>query len=104
MEVLVCATLADDVAIADRAMAIRTATRIHLPDAIVWASAQVKGLLLVMRNTRVCPVDEPGVRVPYTLQAGRTQTRRGTAMRKEDDLRIGVLADIREECEIQKHC
>ncbi|WP_179404331.1 type II toxin-antitoxin system VapC family toxin [Burkholderia guangdongensis] len=56
-----------DAAIAERAVEIRKTKRIRLPDAIVWASAQVNGLLLVSRNTKDFPADEPGVRVPYTL-------------------------------------
>ncbi|KWB79833.1 type II toxin-antitoxin system VapC family toxin [Burkholderia ubonensis] len=83
MEVLVGATPADDApirawlatfevvdldsTIADRAVAIRKARRIRLPDAIVWASAQVRGLLLVSRNSKDFPAEEPGVRVPYVI-------------------------------------
>ncbi|AOK43202.1 type II toxin-antitoxin system VapC family toxin [Burkholderia vietnamiensis] len=83
MEVLVGATASDDAAIrtwlssfdiipldgavANRAVAIRQARRIRLPDAIVWASAQVNGLLLVSRNTKDFPVTEPGIRAPYQL-------------------------------------
>lgn len=56
-----------DAAIADRAVAIRKERRIRLPDAIVWATAQVNSLLLVSRNTKDFPADEPGMRVPYKL-------------------------------------
>lgn len=56
-----------DAAVAARAVEIRRQTRIRLPDAIVWASAQVGSRLLVSRNTKDFPVDEPGVRVPYRL-------------------------------------
>jgi predicted nucleic acid-binding protein len=56
-----------DTAIANRAVEIRKHKRIRLPDAIVWASAQVNSLLLVSRNTKDFPADEPGVRVPYKL-------------------------------------
>lgn len=59
--------IALDSAIANRAVEIRKATRIRLPDAIVWATAQVHSLLLVSRNTRDFPADEPGIRVPYKL-------------------------------------
>ncbi|MDR0780933.1 MAG: type II toxin-antitoxin system VapC family toxin [Pseudomonadales bacterium] len=59
--------IALDAAIANRAVAIRKAKRLRLPDAIVWASAQVHSLLLVSRNTKDFPADEPGVRVPYKL-------------------------------------
>ena len=46
---------------------IRKQRRIKLPDAIVWASAQVNSLLLVSRNVKDFPADEPGVRVPYQV-------------------------------------
>ncbi|WP_137927827.1 type II toxin-antitoxin system VapC family toxin [Cupriavidus sp. 2SB] len=61
------ALIAVDQSVANRAVAIRKATKIRLPDAIVWASAQVHSLLLVSRNTKDFPADEPGVRVPYQL-------------------------------------
>ncbi|AEA65575.1 MULTISPECIES: type II toxin-antitoxin system VapC family toxin [Burkholderia] len=53
--------------IANRAVVIRKARRIRLPDAIIWATAQVHSLLLVSRNTKDFPPDEPGVRIPYKL-------------------------------------
>lgn len=56
-----------DNAIANRAVEIRKARRVRLPDAIVWATAQVHSLLLVSRNTKDFPADEPGVRVPYKI-------------------------------------
>jgi predicted nucleic acid-binding protein len=59
--------LALNEAIAERAVAIRKARRIRLPDAVIWATAQAHGLLLVSRNTKDFPETEPGVRVPYTL-------------------------------------
>ena len=59
--------LALNSAIANRAVEIREQRRIRLPDAIVWASAQVNSMLLVSRNTKDFPADEPGVRDPYKL-------------------------------------
>ena len=56
-----------DHAVADRAVALRRQRRIKLPDAIVWASAQVHAMLLVTRDTRGFPEDDPGVRMPYTV-------------------------------------
>jgi predicted nucleic acid-binding protein len=56
-----------DGAIAERAVTIRRKRRIRLPDAIIWATAQIHSLLLVSRNTRDFPEDDPGVRVPYLL-------------------------------------
>lgn len=52
-------------AIAREAVAIRTASRIRLPDALIWASARHESALLVTRNTKDFPADEPGIRVPY---------------------------------------
>ena len=40
---------------------------IMLPDAMIWASAQTTGRILVTRNTRDFPARMPGIRVPYTL-------------------------------------
>lgn len=51
-----------------RAAMIRTQLRrIKLPDAIIWASAQTTGRILVTRNTRDFPAQMPGIRIPYTL-------------------------------------
>lgn len=36
-----------------------------MPDAIIWAAARRQGRLLVARNTRDFPEDDPGVRAPY---------------------------------------
>jgi predicted nucleic acid-binding protein len=54
-------------AIAERAILIRREKRIRLPDAIIRATAQVHSLLLVSRNTKDFPEDDPGIRVPYRL-------------------------------------
>jgi predicted nucleic acid-binding protein len=57
-----------DEEIARRAAAIRAERRsIRVPDAIVWASAQTSGRVLVTRNTKDFPARMPGIRVPYTL-------------------------------------
>lgn len=53
--------------VAERAYLIRKASRIKLPDAIIQASAQAMGRVLVTRNTRDFPAGTPGVRIPYTL-------------------------------------
>lgn len=39
--------------------------RLRLPDAVILASAQVHGRMLVTRNTRDFPADMPGIRIPY---------------------------------------
>jgi predicted nucleic acid-binding protein len=56
-----------DARVAERSVAIRRDLRIRLPNAIVWATAQVHAMLLVTRNTKDFPADDPGVRVPYDL-------------------------------------
>lgn len=49
------------------AVQIRRAQRIRLPDAIIWATAQVNNAVLVTRNTKDFPPDQEGIRLPYTL-------------------------------------
>ncbi len=54
--------------IAEEAASIRRRRRVKLPDAIIWASARCNGLLLVTRNEKDFPHNEPGIRMPYKLQ------------------------------------
>ena len=56
-----------DAAVAERAVVLRRGNRIRLPDAIIQASAEQRNALLVTRNTRDFPADQPGVRVPYEV-------------------------------------
>src|SRR5215210_2937102 len=51
--------------IAREAVEIRRTRRCRLPDALIWASARAESALLVTRNTKDFPSDDPGVRVPY---------------------------------------
>jgi hypothetical protein len=53
--------------VAREVVEIRRGRRIRLPDAIVWASACAESALLVTRNTRDFPKDDPRLRVPYTI-------------------------------------
>ena len=53
--------------IAERAVLLRRAHRIKLPDAIVWASAQVHDMLLVTRDAKGFPQGDPGIRHPYGM-------------------------------------
>ena len=55
-----------DASIADRAVVLRRMHRMKLPDAIVWASAQSRSMLLVTRNEKDFPKG-PGIRHPYKL-------------------------------------
>lgn len=54
-------------AVADRAVVLRRTARMRVPDAIILATARVENLLLVTRNTKDFPAEEPGIRVPYRL-------------------------------------
>jgi len=57
-----------DAEIASRAAALRRERpRLKSPDAIILASAMVRGRVLVTRNTKDFPARMPGIRVPYTL-------------------------------------
>ena len=62
-----------DDAVAELAVEIRRKNRMRLPDAIIWASARSIGGLLVTRNTKDFPPEDPGVRVPYALPGGDNQ-------------------------------
>ena len=51
--------------LARRAAEIRRTTPVSLPDAIIWATAQMESAQLVTRNRKDFPADDPAVRVPY---------------------------------------
>lgn len=53
--------------VARRAVELRRELRLKLPDAVVLASAEVEGCILVTRNTRDFPKGDPRVRFPYTV-------------------------------------
>lgn len=54
--------------IARRAAALRRERpRLKSPDAIVLATAQIRGRVLITRNTKDFPAAMPGIRVPYIL-------------------------------------
>ncbi|MEO6922067.1 MAG: type II toxin-antitoxin system VapC family toxin [Collimonas sp.] len=56
-----------DERVANTAVTIRLKHRVKLPDALVWATAQVNGRILVTRNTKDFSDDEPGIRIPYQI-------------------------------------
>ncbi|MEQ1558757.1 MAG: type II toxin-antitoxin system VapC family toxin [Methyloglobulus sp.] len=60
-------TLPIEEQVSEAAVKLRKKHGIKLPDAIVWATAQVNKRILVTRNTKDFSQDEPGVRVPYQL-------------------------------------
>ncbi len=51
--------------IAERAVQLRRQHRVKWPDAVIWASANIRSLLLITRNTKDFTPDTPGVRIPY---------------------------------------
>ena len=53
--------------IAEKSVTIRKENRIRLPDSIIWATAKQEDLLLVTRNTRDFPENNPDIRVPYVI-------------------------------------
>lgn len=56
-----------DQKVAERAVALRRDHRIKLPDAVIWATAQVNAMLLVTRNVKDFPEQDPAIRAPYRL-------------------------------------
>jgi predicted nucleic acid-binding protein len=56
-----------DAAVAARAVVVRRERRLKLPDAIIWASAKARCMLLVTRDAKAFPRDDPGIRVPYQI-------------------------------------
>jgi predicted nucleic acid-binding protein len=57
-----------DEEIASRAAALRRERpRLKAMDAIILATATLRGRVLVTRNTKDFPAEMPGIRVPYTL-------------------------------------
>ena len=53
--------------VAERAFLLRRTNRIKLPDAIIQATAEESGRILITRNTRDFPPGTPSVLIPYTL-------------------------------------
>jgi predicted nucleic acid-binding protein len=56
-----------DDAIAEEAVILRRRHRLKLSDAIIWASARTQSMLLITRNTKDFPPNEPGIRLPYKI-------------------------------------
>jgi predicted nucleic acid-binding protein len=54
-----------DEAIAERVVTLRRQHKLKLPDAVVRASAQVREMLLITRDIKGFPPNDPGVRMPY---------------------------------------
>jgi hypothetical protein len=56
-----------DESVAAATIIIRRSRRLRLPDAIILATAQVQGAVLVTRNTKDFDSAWEGIRVPYVL-------------------------------------
>lgn len=56
-----------DAAVSKQAVVLRKSQSVKLPDAIIWATAQVHHRLLVTRNSKDFAPAHPGVRIPYVL-------------------------------------
>lgn len=54
--------------IARRAVELRRQLRLKLPDAILLATADREGCILVTRNAKDFDADDPRVRIPYPLR------------------------------------
>jgi hypothetical protein len=53
--------------VAEHSFALRRQRKIKLPDAIIQATARVNDRVLLTRNARDFPPEEPGVSIPYVL-------------------------------------
>lgn len=53
--------------IAARAVAARQQQRLKLPDAIIWATADCEGCILLTRNSKDFSKKDPRVRIPYRI-------------------------------------
>ena len=60
-------TIPLDDQVAEIAVRIRKDHRLRLPDALIWAAAKSTDSVLITRDTRDYPADDPEIRVPYTL-------------------------------------
>ncbi len=53
--------------VAEKAVEERISGKLKVPDAIILASADVEGFILVTRNTKDFAADDPRVRIPYSV-------------------------------------
>ena len=59
--------MALDAAVAERGVELRREYHLRLPDAIIWATAQVHAALLVTRNTKDFNPEWEGIHAPYQI-------------------------------------
>lgn len=53
--------------VAQKAVLLRKSLKLKLPDAIILASADCEGCILVSRNTKDFNPNDPRIRVPYSI-------------------------------------
>lgn len=53
--------------IAKKAVEARKKYRFKLPDAVIWATADLEGCILVTRNTKDFDKSDPRIRIPYHI-------------------------------------
>lgn len=53
--------------VAERAVTIRRKHKMKLPDAIIKATAEMDGRVLITRNTRDFPANARGIHIPYKI-------------------------------------
>jgi len=51
--------------VAEHSILLRKSHKLRLPDAIIWATALAQNTILVTRNTKDFPKDDPSIRIPY---------------------------------------
>jgi len=56
-----------DLTVAEKAVQLRRSNHLRLPDAIIWATAQIQDAVLVTRNTKDFNPDWEGIRIPYKI-------------------------------------
>lgn len=59
--------IAIDEPVIESCVKLRRNRKMRMPDALIWATAITRNLLLVTRNTKDFPADLPGVRIPYQV-------------------------------------
>jgi predicted nucleic acid-binding protein len=56
-----------DLAVAETAVQLRRSHHLHLPDAMIWATAQTQDAVLVTRNIKDFNPEWEGIRIPFKI-------------------------------------
>jgi hypothetical protein len=51
----------------ERVITLRSSYKLKISDAIIWATAEEQGCLLVTRNSKDFPANHPAIRFPYRI-------------------------------------